>query len=291
MTTLGRVIALLIAGLVSVMCPACTSDSSSSPTSLPTPSSSAASPSTRPSPAGHVPPPPKIGQCRDTPASHLGDNDWVDTTPVVDCSKPHTLETVEVIKPVEKLTLALAKQLAGSCGGSSSARGYLGISYPAVRTLAFPVVYWPSREQRAAGQNWLRCDAGVNATTHGGPPLVRQTGSLHGALLSDPVRFQVCLDQVPDPARDQPLTSCTKPHRTEVLPDFLTLNVQRYPSAATLDRKGHSGCARLLGHRQDLGSLVITSSWQPSRADWSKGDTLGGLCWIHRTSGLLPPLR
>lgn len=291
MTTLGRVIALLMAGLVSLVCPACTSDSSSAPTSLPTPSSSASSTSTRPSPASDVPPPPRVGQCRDTPGRNLEDNDWVDTTPVVDCSKPHTLETVEVIKPVEKLSLATAKQLAGSCDGSSSARGYLGISYPAVRTLAFPAVYWPSREQRAAGQNWLRCDAGVNATTHGGPHLVPQTGSLRGALLSDPVRFQVCTSQIPDPARDQPLTSCKKPHRGEVLPDFLQLNVQRYPSAQALNRKGQSGCAKLLGHRKNLNSLIITTSWQPSRADWSKGDTLGGACWIHTESGLMPPLK
>lgn len=291
MTNPGRIIPLVLAGLVGLMCPACSSDSSSSPTSLPARSSSAASTSTRPSPAGDVPPPPTAGQCRDTPTSNLGQNDWVDNTPVVDCSKPHTLETVEVIKPVEKLSLALAKQLAGSCGGSSSARGYLGISYPAVRTLAFPVVYWPSREQRAAGQNWLRCDAGVNATTHGGPHLATQTGSLRGAVLSDPVRFQVCIGQIPDPARDQPLTSCKKPHRAELLPDFLQLNVQHYPSVATLKGKGQSGCASLLGHRKDLSSLIITSSWRPSRADWSKGDTLEGVCWIHTKSGLMPPLR
>jgi hypothetical protein len=60
------------------------------------------------------PPPPKAGQCRNN-TTNLGENDWVDQTPVVDCSKTHTLQTLVVIKPVEKLTLAQAKQLAGNC--------------------------------------------------------------------------------------------------------------------------------------------------------------------------------
>jgi hypothetical protein len=89
-----------------------------------------------------VPPPPRVGQCRNTPPSHLDTNDWVDNTPSVDCAKSHTLETVEVVQPAEKLTLALVKQLAVSCQQSDVS--YLGISFPAIRTLTDAVVYWPS---------------------------------------------------------------------------------------------------------------------------------------------------
>jgi hypothetical protein len=286
MTKLTRAEVLLVAVAMCAACAACTSDVSSSPTTLPTPQATTAS--TRPPVVSDVPPPPEVGQCRNTLASHLGPHDWVDNTPVVDCSKTHTLETAEVIRPVQKLTRAQAKQLAGSCG--TPAWNYLGITFHAVRTIPFPLVYWPSRAQRAAGQNWLRCDIGVKADTRCcRRGLAPQTGSLQGAVSSDPVRFQMCIDQVPDPSRAQPLTSCKKPHRAELLPDFLDLEVTHYPSAATLSRKGRSGCAKFVAQRKDLDSLVITLSWTP-RAEWS-GGTLEGDCWIHRKTGLLPPIR
>ena len=288
MTKLVRPTASLVTILVAIMCAACTRDAGSSPTALPTHHSPAVSSSTEVSAASDVPPPPKVGQCRNTSASHLDPNDWVDNTPVVDCSKTHTLETAGVIKPVEKLTLALVKQLAESC--ETPAVNYLDIPLRAVRTVAFPLVYWPSREQRAAGQNWLRCDVGVKADTHCcSRGLAQQSGSLRGDVGSDPVRFQMCIGQVPAPTRAQSLTSCKKPHRAELLPDFLELQVTKYPSAATLSRKGRSGCAKFVADRTDLKSLIITLDWQP-KAAWA-GGTLEGDCWIHRQVGLMPPIQ
>jgi hypothetical protein len=237
--------------------------------------------------AGAELPAPKVGQCRNTPASNLGPNDWVDQTPVVDCSKTHTLETVAVIKPAEKLTLTVAKELAASC--ETPAVNYLGINSYEIRRIVDQVVYWPSRAQRAAGQNWLRCDAGVQATTGCCGPLAPQTGSLRGDVASDPARFHVCINQVPDPAREQPLTSCQQPHRAEILPTGLQWDVTQYPSAPALDKKGRSGCARLVAARRDLARLIVTPDWQ-SEANWS-GGTLSGWCWIHRQTGSLPPIR
>ena len=155
-----RAAALLATIAVGVACAACASDASSSAVALPTRSStgvssapsSAGASSTPSSAAGDVPPPPKVGQCRNTPTTNLGENDWVDQTPVVDCSKTHTLQTLVVIKPVEKLTLAQAKQLAGSCD-SPAAGGYLGNPGRYFNRLLYPAAYWPSPAQRAAGQN------------------------------------------------------------------------------------------------------------------------------------------
>jgi hypothetical protein len=282
MTKLARAAALLVTVVMGVASAACTSDASSRPHVSATRSSSSA----------QVAPPPKVGQCRNTPARNLGFRNLgydvgVDDTPVVDCSKTHTLETVEVIKPAEKLTLALARQLAAACEGP--AVNYLGISFSAVRDLADQVVYWPSRAQRAAGQNWLRCEVGVQATTACCRHLVPQTGSLRGAVGSDPVRFQVCINQLPDPNREQPLTSCKKPHRAEALPTGLQRDVTHYPSAAALSTKGRSDCAKLVSHRKDRESLVVTPSWQ-SEAQWS-GGSLFGMCWIHRDTGLMPPIK
>jgi hypothetical protein len=285
MAILTRSANLIVVVVIGVGCTAsCGNDASSPTAALPTPSSTAPS-STRSSTTGDIPPPPKVGQCRNTPAHNLGPNVWVDNTPVVDCSKPHTLETAVVIKPIEKLTLAQAKQLAASC--ETPVVNYLGISFPAIRTLADQIVYWPSRAQRAAGQNWLRCDVGVQATT--GRHLATEHGSLRGAVGSDPVRFQMCIDQVPDPAREQPLTSCKKPHRAEALPTGLEWDVSHYPSAAALGKRGRLDCSTVISHRRDRRRLVITVEWQ-SQDQWS-GGTLYGRCWIRRSTGLLPPIR
>ena len=131
-----RAAALLATIAIGVACTACASDASSSATALPTRSSTAVSStpssagasSTPSSAADDVPPPPKVGQCRNN-TTNLGENDWVDQTPVVDCSKTHTLQTLVVIKPVEKLTLAQAKQLAGNCDYARS-RGLRRQSWP-----------------------------------------------------------------------------------------------------------------------------------------------------------------
>ncbi len=271
MMTRRRVEGFLVALSILVACAACTSDARSG----------SAGTSTRTAAASDVPPPPRVGQCRNTPTN----DSWVDNAPVVDCSKTHTLETAEVIHPVEKLTLAEVKQLAGSCGTPSGS--YLGISFPAIRTLNF-VVFWPSSAQRAAGQNWLRCDVGIRPSNSCCRELAPLKGSLRGAVESDPVRFQPCIDQLPDPAAEQPFVSCKKPHRTEILPTALQLNTARYPSAATLTNKGRAGCAALVAHRKDRADLVVTHTWQ-SRKNWS-GGTLFGFCWIHLKTGRMPPL-
>jgi hypothetical protein len=282
MTKLARTLPLI---LLVVLGAGCTHGASSS--SLEGPATSAPTKA-----AGDVPPPPRVGQCRNTPehtlaTRNLNTDVGIDNTPVVDCSKPHTLETVEVIKPVETLTLAEARQLTDSC--APGAYSYLGISFPAVRSLIMPVAYWPSPAQRAAGQNWLRCDVAVQSTTGCCDLLASQTGSLRGEVGSDPVRFQLCIDQDPEPSRAQPLTSCKKRHRAEALPAFLELNVTDYPSATILSRKGQAGCARLVAGRPDLKNLVVTPDWR-SKAHWP-GGTLLGRCWIRKTTGLLPPRR
>jgi hypothetical protein len=191
-----------------------------------------------------------------------------------------------VIKPAEKLTLSLVKQLVGSCQ-SAEAGTYFGVDFPGITRLAYPLVYWPSREQRAAGQNWVRCDVGVLAKTQCCTALVPQTASLHGKLGADLGRYRICLGQLPDPVRDQPLTSCKRPHRAELLANPVELTVTKYPSATVLTRKGRSGCTDEVKARHDAGTLVVTALWE-SRSEWS-GGTLHAQCWIHRKDGPLPP--
>jgi hypothetical protein len=80
------------------------------------------------------------------------------------------METIEVIKPVVKLTLALAEQLGDSCA-TPAAINYLGNPDRGISRIAYPLLYWPSPAQRAAGQKWVRCDIGVQAATQCCAPL------------------------------------------------------------------------------------------------------------------------
>ena len=142
--------------------------------------------------------------------------------------------------------------------------------------------------QRAAGQKWVRCDIGVQATTQCCAPLAPQTASLRGKVGADQGRYQICISELPDPARNQRLTSCKQPHRAELLPTPLELNPAKYPPAAVLERTGRSGCADMVKDRKDAEGLVVAAHWDP-KSQWS-GGTLFAQCWITRKTGLLPPI-
>ena len=278
----GWLIGVIVAGVVCVGCTG--SDESSGSGGVPPPRTAGSDQS---SSAEGVPPPPEVGQCRNTPESNLGGNDWVDESPVVDCSKPHTLETLKVIESDETMTLPLIKQLANSC---ESIEAWVYLDSPGRRAynLAFPIVYGPSPEQREAGQSWIRCDAGIQAMTYCCIQLAPQTGRLKGGMGENLARFQQCINEVPDPDRTQPLTSCEKPHRAELLLTIMELDASEYPSAAELKKSGQSLCGDLVGDRDDADSLVLTPLWQPER-EW-QGGTLYGVCWIRRGAGMLPAL-
>lgn len=246
-----------------------------------------------------MPPPPKVGQCRSTPADHLESfpgrpvahgvhaDDWVDETPAIECSRAHTLETVEVITLAEEPTLGLVKQSPIPAPLSQD------WAISAFRAPASgPSSSWSIGHRQPEGprvSGGVRCDVGVRAMD-GCCQLAPQTRSLRGAVDSDPVRFQMCIDQVPDPNRIQPLSSCKKPHRAELLPTTIQAEVTQYPSAGTLNKKGRSGCADLTADRDDRADLVITAFWRPDKAEWS-GGTLEGFCFIHRKTGLIPPIK
>lgn len=270
--SVNRIAILAIACVVGVGCTSGADDTGSPATNSPR--------------GSNVPPPPEIGQCRNTPARNQV-NDRFDDTPVVSCARTHTLETVDVIEPTEKLTPSLAKQLADNCG--AAVWNYLnGVQHTFYKLV--PVYYSPSPEQRAAGQSWVRCDVGVQARWGVYPPVEPQHTSLHNALGEDPARFRVCISELPDPDRNQPLVSCKQPHRAELLSDRLTFNTSRYPTAALLQKHGRSGCARTIAGRDDIEELQTTPDWE-SEENWDPSRPVYGWCWLYRKTGLLPPLR
>ena len=130
--------------------------------------------------AGNVPPPPEVGDCRNTP-DNLDPETVSDDSPVVDCSQTHTLQTLAVIQTGDELsTRELLEQFAKYCHTGAVA-DYLDIPGPAPYKWAWPMLFGPTPEQRDAGQSWVRCDMGIYGDTHG-KTLEPQTGSLEGAM-------------------------------------------------------------------------------------------------------------
>ena len=237
--------------------------------------------------AGNVPPPPEVGQCRNTPDSNLGPKDWFDGSPVVDCSQPHTLQTLYIIDTDDEITSSLVAQLEDNCDNAKVA-DYVDSPGFGAYNLVWPIANGPTPEQVSAGQSWIRCDAGILAESHCCRPLAPVSTSLEGAMDEHLARYQQCLAEVPDLDRSQPLVSCEEPHRAEMPTVGVRLDASKYPSAAKLKKSGQSLCGELVADRDDADSLVLTPAWQPEN-EW-QGGTLFAACWIHRKSGLLPAL-
>ena len=160
-----------------------------------------------------------------------------DGSPVVDCSQPHTLETLT------SSTLATSSPpwLLEDCQvlRHGAVADYVDSPGP-LYNRAWPISSGPPRN-KDAGQSWVRCDVGF----WGRPPLwtlVSESRSLEGAMGEDIARYQQCLAEVPDLERSQPFVSCEEPHRAEFLDSRRAVDASKYPSAAKLEKRD-SHCA------------------------------------------------
>jgi hypothetical protein len=244
-----------------------------------------------------VPPPPEVGECWNPSAAKVrilltGANVSADDTTPVDCSQPHTLETFAVVEVEDDLDQATRDDLAPNCPNPIE---YVGTPDPdrGAYRVAYPIVTKPSREQQAGGQSWIRCDIGLPARTRRWFPLDTQTESLRNVLPEEQALIQQCIDQLPDPSRSLPLTSCEEAHRAELLPTLLEIDTTYYPTDAEL-QEGHARCERLISYSgprlSDIAEdLVVKNGWQ-SEQDWEP-PTLWGECWVYlKNGGQLPPI-
>ena len=188
--------------------------------------------------AGGVPPPSEVGECHNTPESYLNTALYNDSA-VVECSQPHTLQTLKVIDTDEEITPELLGQLAAYCHAQAVAE-YIDSPGAGADNLLYLIVSGPTPEQQEAGQSWIRCEAGHQAATRlvgCCKPLATTTESLEGAMGNDIARFQQCVAEVPDPKRRQPLVARKEPHRGELLLIWMELEASEYPSAAKLESR------------------------------------------------------
>ena len=241
--------------------------------------------------AGDVPPPPKVGQCRNTPAANVGPDVWVDDSPVIDCSQTHTLQTLEIIDTEETVTADLVEQMTKYCdtaGGSQlTPASRLGESTESsthwctgpLRSRPKPASSLGRLRRRGPGH-----DRRLSTTRAADRHHRERPGSDHLA------HYLMCIDEVPHPEGDpQQLTPCEEPHRAEGLYVPMELEAKQYPSAAALSKEGQSDCAELVADREDADQLILVPAWD-SEEEWGGSGTLFGQCWIHLKSGPLPAL-
>jgi hypothetical protein len=218
------------------------------------------------------------------PAAAVMDlSDWADDSPVVDCSRwRSTPRTSPRGRSLRSSSSTAARRLSATSACSSA-------QYPAPD---FPLqgrLFLPTPEQVNNGQKWVRCDIALAADTQR-TRAAEITGSIEGALGTDPAAYWLCLKDVPKPKQNQPYTSCLKPHRTEVTPsDALLTGLDAYPSKATLAKEGRSYCDHFLAGRPDGDKLSAAPVWA-AKDEWD-GQTLRGGCWFWRKDGAsLPPM-
>jgi hypothetical protein len=221
---------------------------------------------------------PQVGQCYDTPDPVLPDAH--DPSPRVDCDRPHTLETYDVLQadgPLDRRTVA---RMGERC--AQRAAEFLGGDF--TQTSVSVYYFAPSRSQQEQGARWVRCDAGVITDTavSGTRPV---TGTLRDAFADGvPLEYRRCLGGPPNPAEGQPLVPCVQPHVAQQMPEGVDLAGlgRRYPGVPELTGKAQPRCAETV--QQTLPGAARSLVIVPTRGMWRGGSTMAQ-CWALAAPG------
>ena len=205
---------------------------------------------------------------------------WVDDSPQVPCTEPHTTETAAVV-PLEKPTVAEAEKVArDACWNHVVA--YLGVDLS-------HWVHWnwaaflPSREEIADGASWIRCDAIF--PTWDFSSVRSTTAEAEMVAVNPPAELWACLDENPQKAK-QPLVPCDQPHQYEQTGTLSSLpGIDKYPSPAELTNAAKRQCTFDLP--EEAGDVAVTARWDPTLQEGSRVD---GACFMFNKNGQpLPP--
>jgi hypothetical protein len=188
---------------------------------------------------------PAVGACYAYKAAVL---DEVSTTaPAVDCSANHTAETYWVGTVGNALGVPSkapsARLLAASRPCTTKAMNtYLGIPDRALPSRFQTVVLFPTNEQWAAGERWVRCDV----VLQGGLALKPYAGPAAQFVADNPsTQFDFCTPREPN-ARATEAYPCLNPKRNwiKVLDQELGGPGSKFPGTKTVERKTRKLCAK-----------------------------------------------
>jgi hypothetical protein len=231
---------------------------------------------------------PDEGTCWRVPADAVVDeNYWFDDSGKVPCSKPHTTETVDVLR-LTNASVAEARETAGVLCWDR-VRAYLGVDRYTWVPWAW-AAFLPSGKQVADGANWMRCDA-VFPAIWDFASVRTTTGSARGVAKDPPAELRACLDERPQ-ERQQSFVSCDQPHQYEQTGTLALIHdlegVQQYPSPSELEAAAQRQCADSV---EDRNNVSVTAAWDP-RTLLRESTEIFGACFMFSKNGQsLPPLR
>lgn len=200
----------------------------------------------------------------------------------VDCAAEHTAETFYVGTLPDSFGTPSAATLARvlSAGRPCTAKAvnaYLGTPDRVLPSRFIPVVLFPTDEQWAAGERWVRCDV----VLQGGLQLKSYTGTAAALVASaPPEQFDFCTPREPN-ARATAAFPCLNPKRNwiKVLDRELGGPGSAFPGSSTVERKTRALCERQgkvwNGKEKFPGWWAI---W-PTSVGWKEG-TRSAQCFV-----------
>ena len=244
-------------------------------------------------------PAPGIGQCWDYRAKALA-RLAVPGDPVP-CEGPHRAETFAIgTLPAgfPRLTDATMRQVVAVRSAACTEpalRAYLGL--PAGLPTRFrAVAVFPSDDQLAAGERWLRCDAVYDS----GLDLGVMPKPAHGWVAENagnPTAFAFCTPstgyfKMPSPTKTL-AQECSDPAKQWILVARPTMGrpAQNYPGARALDRRGSRACAKYKDVYNGAQKDRYQRGWSytyPLAKGWSEG-LRTGTCWVPLKQYLATP--
>ena len=213
-----------------------------------------------------------VGSCYAYRAAVL--KDVSSTAPVVDCSAQHTAETYYVGTLPDSFGLpsnaSQAKQLsAGRPCTVAAMNSYLGVPDRQLPSRFLTVVLFPTDEQWAAGERWVRCDV----VLQGGLQLKSFTGTAAALVAATPPgQFNFCTPREPN-ARATAAYPCLSPKRNwiKVLDQELGGPGSSFPGTSTVERKTRALCEKQ--GKKWSGKQKYPGWWAiwPTSVGWKQG--------------------
>jgi hypothetical protein len=196
------------------------------------------------------------------------------SAPAVDCSAQHTAETyyVGTVPASFGLPSEASKAKVLAAGRPCTVRAmnsYLGLQDRELPSRFRTVVLFPTDDQWAAGDRWMRCDV----VLQGGLQLKAFAGTAAALVAATPAdQFNFCTPQEPN-ARATAAYPCLSPKKNwiKVLDQELGGPGSSFPGTSTVERKTRALCAKQ-GKKWD-GKEKYPGWWAiwPTQAGWKEG--------------------
>jgi len=237
---------------------------------------------------------PQIGTCWNIPPEGFTAGHRFNDSPKVPCTKPHTAETVFVLKVAEP-TVQAAEQWIDQCG--RAVQEYVGLRVGQWVPVS-QLTWLPPKKEVAAGASWVRCDVGFSHDwgdslgSFSGRAFEQTalTHSIKDAIINHDPAVEACLARDPQ-IHDQLFVSCQKPHMYEETGGVAKLeSLDTYPPPSQL-RRASTQCRDGLPAKEQTPAFGVTAGWQPPTAFPGYIAELFGACFLYRKDGTpLPPL-